>query len=89
MANSALEKMLDEVKALSVDEQRKLREILDALLLSPSSPQPENKLDRVLLQAGLVSEIRPRGLNIEAYRQYKPVQIKGKPVSETIIEECC
>jgi hypothetical protein len=79
--------MLDEVKALSVDERRRLREILDTLLSPPSSPQPESKLDRVLLQAGLMSEIKSQGINTEAYRQYKPVQIKDKPVSETIIEE--
>lgn len=86
MANSTLETVLNKVRAPSLDEQRKLREILDTLRLPFSFPQPESKLDRVLLQAGLMSEIKPRGANTEAYRQYKPVHIKGKPVSETIIE---
>ena len=30
---------------------------------------------------------RPTKADIRAYKAYKPVQIKGKPLSETIIEE--
>jgi len=87
MANVTLDKVWEEVKALSPDEQRQLREQLDGLLGSPPAQSAEEELQRRLLEAGLLSEIKPRGMDAESYRRYTPVEVKGKPVSETIIEE--
>ena len=87
MASSTLEQVIAEVKALSVEEQKQLQETLHRLLTSSPTESQEQELARVLLQAGLVAELRPRGIDAQAYRQYKPVRVKGKPLSETIIEE--
>jgi RNA polymerase sigma factor (sigma-70 family) len=47
----------------------------------------EGKLEQMLLASGLLSEIPPRITDFTPYRNRKPVKIKGKPVSDTIIEE--
>jgi hypothetical protein len=87
MASPALEEVIDAVKALSVEEQRRLREVLDSLLLPSSSQPQEEELARVLLQAGLINELKLHGVDAQLYRQYEPIPVVGKPVSETLIEE--
>lgn len=86
MMSPSLEKMFNEVKALPAEEQQRLREFLDTLL-SASTAAREEMLARVLFQAGLLTELQPKGMNAQTYHQYKPVQVQGKPVSESLIEE--
>lgn len=40
-----------------------------------------------LVAEGLLSHVPPKGKDIERFRRWQPVAIKGKPLSETIIEE--
>lgn len=82
-----LEKVLEEVKGLSLEEQRRLRDFLGAELLRPSSETKEEELDQVLLWEGIISEI-PRPIDdLTPYRNRKLIKVKGKPMSETILEE--
>jgi hypothetical protein len=87
MASVTLDKVWEDVKALSPDEQRQLREQLDGLLESPPLRSAEEELQRRLLAAGLLSEIKPPITDFTPYQNRKPIEVKGKPVSETIIEE--
>jgi hypothetical protein len=90
MASAILERVLKQVEALTPDELREVREAIDRLLAQPSSQKPmtkEEELEWEMFRAGLLSEIKPRVTNVERYRKYKPIEVKGKPVSETIIEE--
>jgi hypothetical protein len=62
MMTTTLSRMLEEVKRLTPNEQRQLREAIDRILSSvPGAHRP----------------IRAR----------KPIKVRGKPLSETIIEE--
>ena len=45
------------------------------------------KLQRRLFNAGLLSEIKPPIRDLTPYRDRKPVPIKGEPLSETVIRE--
>ncbi len=47
----------------------------------------EDKLEQVLLNAGLLSKIPPPITDFTNYRKRRPIKVRGKPVSETIIEE--
>ncbi|HXG64540.1 MAG TPA: hypothetical protein VNO70_05495 [Blastocatellia bacterium] len=77
---------MEEVRALPPDEQRQVKDLLDALLQEPASPSPEDLLNQQLLQAGLLKRIPPR--TVDPNRPpFKPIKVQGKPVSETIIEE--
>lgn len=47
----------------------------------------EDELEEMLLKEGLLSEIPPPVTDFTIYRRRNPVKVKGKPISETIIEE--
>ena len=81
-----LEAVMEEVKSWTLDEQRQLRAQLDAILAA-SEAEREERFKQVLLQAGLIAEMKPHDVDVKAFHDYIPIQIKGKPLSETIIEE--
>ncbi len=87
MSSANLEKVLEEIKALPPDEQRRVKELVDSLLESSPALAPEDQLDQMLLEAGLISRIPPPITDFTPYENRKPVEVKGKPLSEIIIEE--
>jgi hypothetical protein len=87
MAKRTLHEILDEVQALTPAEQEQLREALGRFLASPASPVLEAELERRLFEAGLLSEVKPSTLDLAPYRDRRPVEVKGKPLSEVIMEE--
>jgi hypothetical protein len=91
MSSASLERVIEELKALTPAEQQKVRELIDSMLeLSTETSatlSPEDLLDQRLLEDGVISEIPKRLPDPERLRDFKPVEVKGKPVSETIIEE--
>ena len=58
MPSETLVKILEEVKALPREEQGQLREALDALLAEPEALTPEEKVERLLFERGLLREIK-------------------------------
>lgn len=87
MTTSNLDQVIEEVKALTPDEQRKLRELLDSLLAPPAPSMTEEEFEQHLLAKGIISEIPPRIIDPIFEQNRKPIEIEGKPVSEIIIEE--
>lgn len=83
MQNIILDRVIEEVKALPPEDIKQLRSVLDDLLERKSK---EEEVERLLLEAGLISEIKKPKRDREAFRKYKPIKVKGKPVSETLIE---
>jgi hypothetical protein len=85
-----VERVLNEIKALTPEEQRQVRAALDTIM--PVTPRPEmteEEFELMLVQKGILGG-RRRPLTpeeIKAFRSYRPVEVKGKPVSETIIED--
>ena len=91
MSSANLEKVIEEIKALTPDEQRKIKDLIDSLLKvsdeAAASMSPEDLLEQKLLEAGVISEIPKRLPTPEHLRDFKPIEVKGKPLSETVIEE--
>jgi hypothetical protein len=88
MSSANLEKVIEEVKALPSDDLRKVKALIDSLLQAPSAEMsPESQLDQLLLEAGVISEIPPPITDFTPYENRRPIEVKGKPISETIIEE--
>jgi hypothetical protein len=95
---STVEEIVNAVKGLSPNEQAEVRRRLDPLptptdgseMLVDDSRRAAIDLDqrvqRALYEAGLVSEIKPPITDPTPYRR-EPIKIKGKPLSETVIEE--
>ena len=46
-----------------------------------------NDFERRLLAKGVITEIPPRLPDNDVRKDFQPVKVEGKPVSETIIEE--
>lgn len=83
-----LEEIVNAVKALPPEEQAELRRRLDALSGQPGELASDlnERAQRALYEAGLLSEIKPPITDPRPYRR-DPIKIKGKPLSETVIEE--
>ena len=87
MAKTGLSRMLDELKRLTPDEQKQLREAIDRSLSVTSLPPSEDEFERELVESGILDEVPPRSANARARQNWRPMDIKGKPLSDTIIEE--
>jgi hypothetical protein len=79
----SVSEVLEAVRAMSPEERERVRTLLDALPDATSSS--DDAAQARLHEAGLLGETRPRATSARARRT--PVEIKGKPLSETIIEE--
>ena len=87
MSDVTLERVLEDVKALSPVEQLRLREQLDRMLELSIDSMTRGEFDRYLLEIGLLRQI-PKGVKDPAkHKEFEPIKIKGKPLSETIIED--
>ena len=84
MGTRSLEQVLAEAKMLSQEEQQQLRDTLDRWL---HRDRPEDRLEDVLAEAGLLRARRPQGGDTSPRLAFTPVAVRGKPVSETLIEE--
>ncbi|OLE52537.1 MAG: hypothetical protein AUG51_17290 [Acidobacteria bacterium 13_1_20CM_3_53_8] len=84
-----VERVLNEIKALTPEEQQQVRAALEKMVAETTKPQiTEEEFMQHLLAKGIISEIpSPTEADIEAFRDFKPIKVTGKPISETIIEE--
>lgn len=87
MTATNLDQVLDQVKSLSPDEQRQLRDMLNTLLAKSEAQMTDEEFELRLLEKGIISRIPPRVRDEAFYQNRKPVEVEGKPVSEIILEE--
>ena len=79
----SVNEVLEAVKGMSPEEREKVRALLDTL--PNTSTTPADAAQAKLREAGLSGEAKSRPSDARARRT--PVEIKGKPLSETIIGE--
>ncbi len=77
-------KVIKEVKTLSKAEKRRVWQELNEII---SEEAVELRLQRALAAEGLLSEIKMPFVSRPGQNDLPPIKIKGKPLSETIIEE--
>lgn len=92
---STVEEIVKAVKDLPPKEQAEVKRRLEGMLaqseqadLTDETQQAgdlDQRLQRALYEAGLVTEIKPRVKRPRV--RPPPIKIKGKPLSETIIED--
>jgi hypothetical protein len=88
MTTMSFEQVWEAARALTPDEQRRLREFLDALLARQGRALTKlDELDFNLLKKGVISEIPRPVTDFTPYQNRELIEVKGKPLSETIIEE--
>ena len=82
------QELLTEIQKLPPAEQQRLLEALkrDVKMKSEQRPITEDEVEQILLAKGIISEIPPRVPDDED-ETFEPIEVPGKPISETIIEE--
>jgi hypothetical protein len=82
---TTVEKLYQEAMALPPDDLRRLIEMLSQT--EPAKPEmTEEEFQMRLMSEGIISEL-PRPLAEREEEDFRPIQIEGMPLSETIIEE--
>lgn len=84
-----IEQIEREVKMLSADDLRKVRELVNSLLEN-GEVKPvvtEEEFEKHLAEEGFITEYKPPIKDFSRYENYKPVKVEGEPLSETIIRE--
>lgn len=82
-----VERVLDQIRLLTVEEQQQVRAALNSVNTNPI--MTEDEFEQHLLDIGVISEVKPplTEQELARFRAYKPIEVKGKPVSETLIED--
>lgn len=76
------------VQSLPLENQREVLEVLQNEINSPKqSPISEEEVQRILFERGVIGNIPNAADYTDADDDFEPVEIKGKPLSETVIEE--
>jgi len=82
---TTVERLYQEAKALPLDDLRRLIEMLSQVELSePAMTEEEFQIH--LMNEGIISEL-PKPLAEREEEDLRPIQVKGQPLSEMIIEE--
>ena len=81
------QELLTEIQKLPPAEQQRLLEALkrDVKMKSEQRPITEDEVEEILAK-GIISEIPPRVPDDEE-ETFEPIEVPGKPLSETIFEE--
>ncbi len=87
--NMSVTEILNEVSKLSPEEKQ---QVINVLLesekdLPTDDDEKRAELHRCLLAEGVIKTLPTRRGRPPELRDFKPLTVEGKPVSETIIEE--
>jgi hypothetical protein len=86
---SNYDKVVEQVKKLNRAEQWRLMDLIEMLLDPPPENQTEEEWEQQMLKEGVLDFVPrpPTEEDIRRFRAFKPIAIKGKPVSESVIED--
>jgi len=84
-----IEQIEHEVKTLSAEDLRKVRELVDSLLETKEAqpPMTEEEFAKELEAEGFIGKVPPPITDFSRYENYERVEVTGEPISETIIKE--
>jgi hypothetical protein len=90
MAEVDFDAVVEQAYNLPREQQLRLHDLLWVWLSRPpgrKEPLTEEELDEELLIQGVLDHVPPPRKGRPPWKERPPVKVKGKPVSETIIEE--
>ena len=85
MATVDLARIVEQLPTLKIEELRELNQMVQARLTPKVESLKREEFQRALFDAGLISKMRIP--NQIAGTRIEPIEVLGKPGSETIIEE--
>lgn len=82
------QEIVNTVRNLPPENQRELLEVLqNEVRGTKDAPISEEEVQRILFMRGVISTV-PRFCDYsDAEDDFEPIDIKGKPLSETVVEE--
>jgi hypothetical protein len=87
MSSSTLEQVLEKVKELTAEEQQAVRELLESLNVESKPKMTIAEVEQKMLEDGFLTHLPAPISDLAPYKNRKLIEVKGKPLSETIIEE--
>lgn len=85
MAKTNLNQILIQLESLDLDELRQVKQLITRREEEIEKLTQQTKFHQALLNSGLVKQIKQPASDQQTERRL--IQVHGKPVSETIIEE--
>ncbi|MBW4641571.1 MAG: hypothetical protein KME23_00820 [Goleter apudmare HA4340-LM2] len=85
MARIILNQILEQLETLEIAELQQLNQTIQKYLANKEETVKQAAFHQDLIDSGLVKQIKHPAY--EAITERRLIQIEGKPVSETIIEE--
>jgi hypothetical protein len=84
-----VEKIESDVRQLSAEDLRKVRNLVDSLLEKEEakSKMSEEEFLKELEAEGFIGKVPPPITDFSRYEDYEPVTVTGEPISEMIIRE--
>ncbi len=73
--SATIDRIVAQVRALPLDEQRQLREELNSIVTAPTEDELEDQFEQHLMEQGLLSEIPKPPTDFSPYRDYEPIKI--------------
>jgi hypothetical protein len=92
MAEAILERVMQDVKHMTSDEQQQLHTFLETLIFPSalaelSVEEREGLFIQRLVARGLLTHLPARNSMPDETRRHPPIIVQGEPVSETVIRE--
>jgi hypothetical protein len=87
MAATNFDKVVEMVQALDDAEKWRLRDLLDIWLAPPGPVPTEEEVDQEMLRDGILDQVPPPITDTTPWENRRLIEVKGQPLSETIIEE--
>lgn len=75
--------LIEKIDKLPPEQLAEVEKFVDAL----DERQREQQFQQHLLKLGIISEIKPLITDFTPYQNRQPIEVKGKPTSEVIIED--
>jgi hypothetical protein len=85
MAQAILNQILEQLKTLELEELQQLNQAIQKRLADKEEAAQRSTFHEALLASGFVKQIKEPTYSQQTEQQL--IQIQGKPVSKTIIEE--
>lgn len=84
------QELLNEIQKLAPEQRQRLLEALrrgGEKHLQPHQPVREDDVERDLFERGIIGRIPDLAAYTDDDEDFEPIEVRGKPLSETIIEE--
>ncbi|ABA24588.1 hypothetical protein Ava_4991 [Trichormus variabilis ATCC 29413] len=85
MAQLQLQEILNQINQMDVEELQQLNQAIQKCLVIKKETTNQTAFHQALLNSGLVKQIKRHSCFTPTQQQL--IQVEGKPISETIVEE--